>query len=658
MCGLAGWVDVTGRRSEADASQLTLRMSETLHHRGPDDSGVWADPDGIAALGHRRLSIIDLSPAGHQPMHSHDGRFVIAYNGEIYNFANIRAELVAAGEIFNGHSDTEVLLAAISRWGMEAALGRTNGMFALALWDRRDRTLSLARDRLGQKPLYYGHAGGDLVFASELKALEAHPDFKADVDRGALTLLMRHAYVPAPYSIYKGIFKLPAGCLLEIPFDRVDAGELPKPRPYWSAADIAARAQQNPFAGTEAEAADALDKLLGNAVQSCMVSDVPIGALLSGGIDSSTIVALMQSRASTPVKTFTIGFHEDGFDEAQHAVAIAQHLGTDHTELYLTQGDALDVIPSLPALYDEPFADPSQIPTYLVSKLAREQVTVSLSGDGGDELFGGYNRYAWANSIGRLVDGVPFPARRLGSAAMKALPVGFWDGTAKAASAVLPSRLRHAQAGDKAHKLADILNAKDSRDMYYRMVSMWQNPESAVAGGEEPETLLNSSANWPEVGDNVSRLMLLDAMTYMPDDILVKVDRAAMGVSLESRIPLLDHNVFEFAWRLPIEMKVQNGVGKLPLRNVLHKYVPEKMFARPKMGFGVPINSWLRNELRDWAEDLLDETRLKNEGFFNVGEVRRKWDEHLSGKRNWQYQLWAVLMAQAWLGRSRGRVGE
>ena len=653
MCGIAGFVETRSRRPAADSAKLAAVMGAALKHRGPDDAGVWTDDESGIAFGHSRLSIIDLSPEGHQPMTSACGRYVIAYNGEIYNFPQIRRDLEELGEEFRGHSDTEVLLTAISRWGLLAALERSNGMFAFSLWDRRERVLHLCRDRLGQKPLYYGWAGPTFIFGSELKALVAHPDFEGSVDRGALALFLRHGQVPSPHSIYQGIHKLPPGTLLSLPLDDLEHGEIEAPRPYWSAQEAAEAGLADPFTGDAQEAVTLLGDLLGNAVRQCMVSDVPLGAFLSGGIDSSTVVALMQAQATAPVKTFSIGFHDVQYNEAQYAAAVATHLGTDHTELYVTDRDARDVIPDLPVLYDEPFADSSQIPTYLVSKLAREHVKVSLSGDGGDELFGGYNRYAGGRSIARLLAATPAPLRRAMISGTTAIPVEGWNALARSVSWMLPRRLRYTQAGDKLHKLADILDSSCQEQMYWRLTSLWQDPTAAVVGAREPMTPLRDWQSWPRLDGFVHQMMLLDAQVYLPDDILTKVDRASMGVSLESRVPLLDHRVFEFAWRLPLSIKMRNGQGRWPLRQVLYRYVPPALIERPKMGFGVPIGRWLRGELRGWAEDLLDEGRLRREGFLNPEPIRQKWKEHLSGRRNWQHQLWTVLMFQAWLDNGR-----
>lgn len=658
MCGIVGVIEPFAAMSTDELHALVVRMRDNLVHRGPDACGAWADPGAGIAIAHRRLSILDLSPNGHQPMHSLCGRYVVVFNGEIYNFAELRDELDRAGNSirWRGHSDTEVLLAAVTRWGLAKALKRFIGMFALALWDRGDRLLYLARDRLGEKPLYYGWANGALLFASELKALRAHPAFRAEVNRNALALLMRHNYVPGPYSIYESVYKLPPGTYLSIPFTKLQAGRRDfEPMRYWSMRRAAETGIANQIEGSEAEITQQLEELLQASIKRQMVADVPLGAFLSGGIDSSTVVALMQAQSERKVKTFSIGFREDGYNEAHHAKAVALQLETDHTELYVTPNQAMEVIPKLPTLYDEPFADSSQIPTYLVSALARRHVTVSLSGDGGDELFGGYNRYFWGRDIWRKVGAIPIRLRGgLASALMSVSPER-WESIFKTFGSALPAKLKQRNPGDKLHKLAEILVVDSPESLYLGLVSHWKQPASLVLGAIEPTTPLNDRTQRADLSDFTQRMMYLDLITYLPDDILVKVDRAAMGVSLESRVPFLDHRVVEFAWRVPLSMKVRNGEGKWLLRQVLYKYVPQKLIERPKMGFGVPIDSWLRGPLREWVEELISEPRLRSEGFFRPEPIRKKWQEHLSGRRNWQYHLWDVLMFQAWLEETQAR---
>jgi len=642
MCGLAGFL--CSRGLSADETNRADAMAAVLHHRGPDDRGTWADGAAGIVLAHRRLSIIDLSPAGHQPMLSRSGRFVIAFNGEIYNHLGLRREM---GEYpWRGHSDTETLLAGFEAWGVEAALNKAVGMFALALWDRQTHTLTLARDRIGEKPLYYGWqgSGGERVFlfGSELKALKGHPAFKAGIDRGALCLLLRYNYIPAPYSIYQGIAKLEPGCLLSVSL----AQREPRIRKYWDAAEVARAGVAQPFPGTADEAVDALEALAKGAVRHQMVADVPLGAFLSGGVDSSTVVALMQAQSSRPARTFSIGFHEAGYSEAAHAREVARHLGTEHTELYVTSEQAMGLIPRLPAIYDEPFADSSQIPTYLVSQLARQHVTVSLSGDGGDELFSGYNRYQLTAGMWAKLSLVPRPLRSLLAKGITAISPQTWNRYA--------GFLPWTSVGDKLHKGAGVMSSASAAELYLGLVSSWSDPAALVVGGSEPATLLtNDSPLLSELGD-VQRMMALDMMTYLPDDILVKLDRAAMSVSLESRVPFLDHRVVEFAWRLPMEYKLREGQTKWALRQLLYRYVPRKLIDRPKMGFGFPIDKWLRGPLRNWVEELLSEQRLRNEGFFYPAPIRQKWAEHSSGGRNWSAQLWGVLMFQAWLEQERG----
>jgi len=636
-------------------------MIESIHYRGPDDSGVWCDQVAGVGLGHARLSILDLSPQGHQPMVSPSGRYVMSYNGEVYNFLQLRSRLDAAGARFCGHSDTEVMLAAFDLWGIEKAIREFVGMFAFALWDRESHVLYLGRDRVGIKPLYYGWVGDTFAFGSEPKVFKAIPGFTPDINRDALSAYMRFSYVPAPFSIYRSIFKLPPGCLLEVEPGRVrsmrgfspdpDAAEAEwKPIRYWSAKTVAESGIEQPFEGSEEEALDHLEDLIGRAVGLRMMSDVPLGAFLSGGIDSSLVCALMQRQSQKPVQTFTIGFHEPRFNEATHAKKIAQFLETDHTELYVTFDEALAVIPKLPILYDEPFGDPSQIPTYLVSELARRHVTVSLSGDGGDELFGGYNRYFWWRNIWKYFGWMPEAFRLGATGLMQSISIPTWDRSVGIAAQLIPWKSWPHAPGDKIHKLADILRFESKEGIYRNLISQWKQPNEVVLEAHEPVTPAFDRRRWANLSDFTQEMMYLDLITYLPDDILTKVDRASMAVSLEARVPLLDHRVVEFAWKLPLSMKIKrNGEGKWLLRRLLYRHVPQALIDRPKMGFGVPIDHWLRGPLRQWAEELLDERRLQREGYFNAAPIRNKWEEHLSGRRNWQYPLWNVLMFQAWL---------
>ena len=647
MCGLTGfWHAEAGHDA---LSGVATAMATRIAHRGPDDHGVWVDEAAGIALAHRRLSIVDLSAAGHQPMLSASGRYVLAYNGEVYNHLDLRRDLDAAGTAppWRGHSDTETLLACIEAWGVEATLKRSVGMFAFALWDRQARTLVLARDRAGEKPLYYGWQGDVLLFGSELKALRAHPAFNAAVDRGALALLLRHNYIPAPCSIHQGIAKLPPGTWLTLRQGEHDAA----PRAYWSLAEVAERGMADPFAGSDAEAVDELARLMGKAVAGQQVADVPLGALLSGGIDSSLVTALMQAQGRGRVRTFTIGFDEKAYDEATHARAVADHLGTEHTELRLSASDALGLIPQLPSMYDEPFADSSQLPTHLVMKLARQHVTVALSGDAGDEFFGGYNRYFLGPRAWRRIGWMPAPLRHAVGAALTALPAH----TLNALAGPLARRLGVAQPGDKAHKLGRRLaKVSDMDDLFVSLVKEWPDAEGMVVDGHIPPNLLDNRSAWPTLEDPVARMMALDGLTYLPDDILVKVDRAAMAVSLETRAPFLDRDVMEFAWRLPMHMKLRDGKGKWILRQLLDRHVPRALIDRPKMGFGIPLDQWLRGPLREWAGGLLAEDRLRREGYLRPEAITRTWQAHQRGEGSFGYRLWSVLMFQAWLEEQGG----
>ncbi len=647
MCGITGFLHTSFHK---DLWETTLiNMARTIAHRGPDDEGIWFDMDAGIGMAHRRLSIIDLSKEGHQPMMSSSGRYIIAYNGEIYNFHKIRKALRDEPVKWRGHSDTEVVLAAIETWGLEASVKRFVGMFAFALWDKKTRVLHLCRDRIGIKPLYYARVPKGFLFGSELKPLIKHPDFKPEIDRNSLALYFRHNYIPDPYSIYCNTWKLTPGSILSISAESLrNERKYKKPLIYWSAETIATSGQKNPLRISENEALEKLEGLIQDSVSLRMVSDVPLGVFLSGGIDSSTVAALMQMNSGKAIKSFSIGLHEEGYNEAEHAKAVAKHIGTDHTELYVTPKDTMNVIPELPHLYDEPFSDSSQIPTYLLSKMTREHVTVSLSGDGGDELFGGYNRYFWSRNIKKYSGWMPCEAKiRIANLVQKISPLT-WDSILYKLIAILPGKYKFNMPGDRIHKLFDVLKMESPEAMYHNLVSHWKDPESIVCGASEYITPVTDNHAQPAIPDFTHLMMYLDLVTYLPGDILTKVDRASMGVSLESRVPLLDHRVVEFAWQLPLSMKIKGNQGKWILRQILYKYVPKNLVERPKTGFGIPIDAWLRGPLREWAESCLDETRLKTEGFLNPGPIRQKWHEHLSGRRNWQYLLWDVLMFQAW----------
>ena len=620
MCGIAGFWTPGGLGR--DAESVLRSMTDAVAHRGPDDAGAWLDAETGVALGHRRLSILDLSALGHQPMRSDDGRYLIVFNGEIYNFAELRRDLEARGQAFRGHSDTEVMLAAFVAWGVVPAVRRMAGQFAFALWDRQDRLLHLVRDRFGEKPLYYGRIGQTLFFGSELKALRAHPDFKADVDRDALALYARHTCVPAPFSIYRGISKLLPGHVATVNA----AGDIAV-EPYWRLADAVAAGRRDPLAVSDEELVSAMESRLGATIGEEMVADVPLGALLSGGIDSTAVVALMQRQSRRPVLTFTIGFDEAGFNEAEHAKAVARHLGTEHTELYLRADQARDVIPLLPAMYDEPFADSSQIPTFLVSQMARRHVTVALSGDGGDEMFGGYARYAQARGLWDRMSRLPMPVRSAAGLALQ--PVAAATGWLGLTSQLL-------QQGSR-------LGA------YELLMSQWTQPSGLVLGGAEPAWRRLSAAPVPPGLGFIEEMMYLDSLNYLPDDILVKVDRASMAVSLETRAPLLDHRVAELAWRLPFDAKVRGSVTKWVLREIVYRHVPRELVDRPKSGFAVPLAGWIRGPLRPWARALTEPRRLAKEGYLNPVEVSRLHDRVEAGQQHRVHQLWVVLMFQAWL---------
>lgn len=606
MCGFAGFLSMP-LQAGRNAEDVLRVMGGMLSHRGPDDQGVWWSQSSGFGVAHRRLAIFDLSEAGRQPMISHDGRYVLAFNGEIYNHIDLRTRLdrEVGGIAWRGHSDTEVLLACMANWGVAPTLESVVGMFAFALWDRQDKLLYLARDRMGEKPLYWGWQGEALLFGSELKALKVHPEFRGEVDRGALALLLRYNYIPAPHSIYRDISKLPPGHYVVVRPGQRSA----TPEAYWSYRSVVRGGLDRPFVGTDDQAVAELEILLSKSIQGQMVADVPLGAFLSGGIDSSAVVALMQRQSSQRVHTYAVGFEDQALDEAMHARAVAAHLGTEHTEAYINERDALAIVPELPSIYCEPFADSSQIPTFLVSRMARRHVKVALSGDGGDELFGGYTPYQFTPKIWRLLGMVPGPLRQGVATFLESLP--------------LPDRMG---------KLASIMGAADREQLYWRLRSHWQDPESIVLGALEPHSLLRSPDEWRFLESFETWMMSMDMCSYMPDDILVKVDRAAMANSLETRVPMLNHRVVEFAARLPLSLKIRDGRGKWILRQMLYRHVPQTLVDRPKQGFMVPLGAWLRGPLRDWAEDLLQEQRLRREGYFDETKVRAAWREHLSGR--------------------------
>ncbi|NIZ00167.1 asparagine synthase (glutamine-hydrolyzing) [Thalassospira lucentensis] len=641
MCGIAGFLDNRRNKNPEELEDIALRMGEQIHYRGPDAAAAWSDAAAGVALAHRRLSIIDLSPAGNQPMSSSCNRFVTVYNGEIYNSNELRDDLRRLGRsTFRGHSDTEVMLEGFSAWGVKETLKRLIGMFAIAVWDRKEQNLTLVRDRLGIKPLYWSIQNGQLFFGSELKALYAHPDWKGDLNKDALTSFLRHNYIPSPHSVSKNTQKLEPGHLLTFSSQLSDT---PKIEAYWSLEDTILQGQSKCFSGTDEQLIDQLHELLSDAVQRRMISDVPIGAFLSGGIDSSTVTALMQEHSPNPVRTFSIGFEENAFNEAPHAAAVAKHLGTDHTEFYVSPAEARDVIPKLATMFDEPFSDSSQIPTYLVSQMTKEHVTVALSGDGGDELFAGYSRYTKALKLHQAANKVPGFAKRGFNHLLSSLTTeAFMSSTEH-----LPYANHLKLTLGRAQKLRNLL--RDGReDLYRGLVSHWSAPSTLIPGSCEPKASIWDNSSQSLTPNYLDWMRYVDSKTYLPDDILTKVDRASMSVSLEARVPILDHRVVEFAWRLNQDHLIKKKVDKWPLRQILNKYVPEAITDRPKMGFGVPIGSWLRGPLKEWAENLLDPTTIAKHGILSPAPVRQKWLEHLAGDADWQYYLWDILMLQAW----------
>ena len=649
MCGIAGYLGGDFTNTSLNKSIL-ISMADQLKMRGPDSSGIWLDASSEIGFAHRRLAIVDLSTAGHQPMDSQSGRYSITYNGEIYNSVQIRNELTKAGlePKWRGHSDTETILAGFDAFGIESTIKRVKGMFAIAIWDREHQELSLVRDRVGEKPLYYGWQGlgskRTFLFGSELKALKRHPSFVNNIDRSALALYMRYCYVPTPYSIYEGIKKLEPGIILTVSLKQ----NAYRSKKYWDALDVVTAGAKNPFNESKNEITNNLDDILKKTISQQMMADVPLGAFLSGGIDSSVVTALMQTQSSSPVKTFTIGFEETGFNEAEFAKSVAEHLKTDHTELYVSSENAFNVIPNLPKLYCEPFSDSSQIPTFLVCSLAKEAVTVSLSGDGGDELFCGYNRYIFADKLWKALGLIPGRGRKLIGSAIENVSSRTWNKAFSIIDWMTPRKINGISWGDKLKKGAGVIGSENLNELYMQLVSNWQDPSSVVIGSSEYPGRFSADNFLLSELDDITKMMAVDMLSYLPDDILVKVDRAAMGVSLETRVPFLDQDIFEFASKIPLDMKLKNGVGKSILRDLLYRYVPKDLIERPKMGFGVPVGVWLKGPLRDWAEILLDESKLQQQGFFRVDIIRTMWSEHIAGTRNWQSQLWAVLMFQAW----------
>lgn len=653
MCGFCGFYtshNVSGAFTQA--KKTLVSMADAIQNRGPDDSGYWIDEEIGLAFGHRRLSIQDLSAAGHQPMSSASNRFMIVYNGEVYNFNELKNELEESemAPVWRGHSDTEILLAGFEAWGVVETVKRMVGMFAIALYDRLDNKMYLVRDRMGEKPLYFGWQGDSFLFGSELKALKQHSRWQGEINRNALSSYLRFSYVPAPHSIYQGIYKLKPGCFVEIDLSSFQAGHLPEPQSYWSVDQSAAKGMASTFEGPKEEVVDELERLLKQSLRGQMIADVPLGAFLSGGIDSSTVVALMQEISDKPVNTFSIGFNEEGYNEALHAKAVAEHLGTQHTELYVTAQQSLDVIPKLPGLYDEPFADSSQIPTYLVSGLAKQKVTVSLSGDAGDELFCGYSRYEHGLDLWGRINRFPGPFRKLVEKLIGVVPSFVLNALFSWADRYLTGA---ETAGDVAYKmqvLGRVVGSNNIQALYQFIISSFKDPDMVVRGGSEDLSVFYNDKSMSErFAENPKQgFMYCDQHLYLPDDILTKVDRAAMGVSLEGRIPMLDHRIVEFAWSIPHEFLNRDGQSKWPLRQVLYKYVPEELVNRPKMGFGVPIDEWLRKDIKPWAEQLLDQDRIEEEGYFDSSLIRTMWDEHQSGIRDWEHRLWAILMFQQW----------
>ena len=641
MCGITGFITKNSSLLHDELKAQAFAMGEAISTRGPDAADVWVNAEDGMALSHRRLSIIDLSSAGAQPMTSACGRYVICYNGEVYNSEELKKDLAPRSIQYRGYSDTELILESCAAFGIDKTVDKLVGMFAFALWDTQRKCLSLVRDRLGIKPLYWGTLGNTFMFGSELKALRAHPDFQGNINHNAVASYLRHSYVPTPASIYNDVAKLQPGHILTL-----KKGEAPKLKSFWSLSSVIKDAYENPFEGTESEAVEMLDTLLRDCVGKRMIADVPLGAFLSGGIDSSLIAALMQAQSDKPIRSFSIGFHNSSYNEAQHAAEVAKHLGTDHTELYVTPDDIRDIIPNLPDIYDEPFADSSQLPTWLVSKMTRKHVTVALSGDGGDEFFGGYTRYMMAQKFSKTIYAQPQLLRKLEARLITILPPSTWNALGK----LIPKKRRPTLFGDKLYKLAGVLEG-NKEDFYQRLTSHWENPQDMINCGEEIGSNILSTSMQIRIPNFTDQMQYLDTLTYLPDDILTKVDRASMNVSLEVRVPLLDHRLAEFAWKLPQHMKIHNGQGKRVLRKVLDRYVPRELIERPKMGFAVPVGDWLRGPLKEWASEILSDDNLRKHDFVKPDFVQARWKEHLSGNRNWNDGLWNILMLHSWADR-------
>ena len=659
MCGIAGIFDTSGTTTQSELQNIGQRMGNRLTHRGPDAGDVWSDNNSGLVLAHRRLSIIDLS-GGAQPMSSSSGRYVLTYNGELYNYRELRAELVKRGIVFRDHSDTEVLLAALSEWPIEKALSKVVGMFAFALWDQKEKKLILGRDRMGEKPLYYGWVGKSFVFSSELRAFDECPQWEKQIDVDALALFFRHNYVPEPHSIFRGIYKLPVASYLVVdaktvkcspkdfsPFSVSELSSSLSPTVYWSAHGPLGEFSFSP--GSEAEAASNLRQLLQSTIKDKLIADVPIGALLSGGVDSSLVTALIQEASPSAVETFSIGFDSEAHDEARYAKSVAAHLGTDHHEMYVSGKDALAVVPEISSIYDEPFADSSQIPTLLISRLARQSIKVALSGDGGDELFGGYNRYVWGQRLTKIRGATPLVTQKCYRLLVESLPPRTWNAIGRQAAMLVGPSRAIPMLGDKLYKSLHLIGKRDFLQSYTSLISIWQDSISLVIGSKQVGHGVRTSDILKSQFSEIEKMMALDSLHYLPGDILVKVDRASMSTGLEVRAPLLDHRIVEFALKLPLELKLKNGIGKWLLRQVLYEYIPKPLIDRPKMGFAVPLGDWLRGPLKNWASDLLDQQSLASQGVLNTDLVSEKWREHLSGHRNWEHQLWGVLMFQSWM---------